>query len=479
MKEVTDVAILNQLNGKEVTDPTIIAQLEGKSKKPSLSFMQQLAKAGTSSLPAIGAVVGSAPGVIGTPFTGGASLPLAVAGAAGGAGIGASLQNIIEQTFGLSDPKSTGQQYADIGTEMLYGGLSPAGGNVGSKVVTKTLGSKLTPAMEKVAEIATENKMPLQISALRPESKMASLIDTIIGKVPGANLLQLNQLGKVEKGMTNVATATKENILTGGVKAAMKEEGLKYQEALSLLPEKMQMPKTVEYLQSMLDSEGFKGKAKEYVLGLIKSADAEGNIPKEMLDTFKAQARKSLSGTTAKRVNNLLIEDMATYSQDAADLWSKANQNYAFLGKMKPVENVFKRAIENKKGYEEFNPAKYIEAYDEKILSGDIPDKFKATMDSLRQLAELGVKNAKNKAEFNWVSQLMPMLLGGGSISAGALLAPSPSAAIGVSALMLARSATAQRGILRKLATTGVMSKEATNVLGKVLGVGATMELAE
>jgi len=38
MKEVTDAAILNQLNGKEVTDPAIIAQLEEKSKKPSLSL---------------------------------------------------------------------------------------------------------------------------------------------------------------------------------------------------------------------------------------------------------------------------------------------------------------------------------------------------------------------------------------------------------------------------------------------------------
>ena len=212
---------------------------------PKLGFWSSLAKAGTSSLPAIGGVVG---GVVGAPL----GLPGVVGGTAGGAGIGASLQKVIEQTTGLSEPEPTGQQFADIGMDILYGGLSPAGGQVGAKTALGVLGNKLSPTMQKVNVIAKEAGIAPSISMLRPESKTASLYDALIGKLPLANLLQRNSLSKTIAKTGEYAKDVSSELFETSIKASKAKQGQLYQQAIDMLPERISMPNTIKYIQNLL-----------------------------------------------------------------------------------------------------------------------------------------------------------------------------------------------------------------------------------
>jgi uncharacterized protein YcfJ len=508
MKEVTDAAILEQLNRKEVTDPAIIAQLEGKSKKPSLSFMQQLAKAGTSSLPAIGAVVGSAPGVIGTPFTGGASLPLAVAGAAGGAGIGASIQKLIEQNFGLSEPETAGQQYTDIGKEMVYGGLSPAGGSVGAKASLGMLGNKLSPVAQETAQVAKQAGIVPSISMLRPDSK----IEGLIGKLPLASLFQRNQLSNVIKKTGEFAKETQNELFETSVTAAKKQQGQLYQQGLDVIPtERLPMPKTVEYVKGLLKSEnisdvvsslknnpdlaGVSSEVMDEILktavknvkpktlpkqamatleGFLQSVDQTGTVSKEMLGTFKANLGKSKVGTVVqKELNRLMRSEMP---EDAAKLWLQGDEAYSYLSKLKPVEDIFKASFTNKQGFKEFNPAQFTERYAQALSDEAIPTSFKPVMDKLNTLAQMSTKSAQAKAEMKPIAEIVWNILGaGGLVGATFGTGTTPVVAMALSSLALARSSTAKNGIIRKLATSGVMSKEASEVLGELAGRYATV----
>jgi len=536
MREVTDPAILKKLEKHgvetsggliEITDPVLLDKLETSAIKPKveepktlgstppkLGFWGNLAKAGTSSLPAVGAVVGSAPGVIGTPFTGGASLPLAVAGAAGGAGIGASVQKLIEQNFGLSEPETAGQQYTDIGKEMVYGGLSPAGGSIGAKTSIGILGNKLSPTMQGINAVAKEAGIAPTISMLRPESKTASLIENILGKVPLASLLQRGQLNKIVNKTGEFATEAKKDIFDVSITAARKQQGQVYQQAVDLLPERLPMPKTVEYVGKLLKADSvndlissiknnpdlanvspetmdeiiktavknFKPSelGKDAMVALkafMGSVDETGTVSREMLGTFKSNLAKAKVGTVAKKELNRIMQ--SEMPEEAAKMWMEADKQYAYLGKLKPVEDIFKFSFSNKEGYKKFNPATFVEKYGQAVENEQIPSTFKPVMDKLKALAELSTKSAQQKAEFTPVMEIAWGLIGAGGTALSSLgIGTTPAIAMALTALGLARSSTAKRGIIRKLATSGVMSKEASEVLGELAGRYSTVGMA-
>jgi hypothetical protein len=475
---------------------------------PKLGFWSSLAKAGTSSLPAIGGVVG---GVVGAPL----GLPGVVGGTAGGAGIGASLQKVIEQTTGLSEPEPTGQQFADIGMHILYGGLSPAGGQVGAKTALGVLGNKLSPTMQKVNVIAKEAGIAPSISMLRPESKTASLYDALIGKLPLANLLQRSSLSKTIAKTGEYAKDVSSELFETSIKASKAKQGQLYQQAIDMLPERISMPNTIKYIQNLLKPgnvsdlvtsiknnqelanlspevmediiktavKNFKPTAlnKSAVAtlnGFLQSVDEAGTVSREMLGTLKANLGSSKVGKVIqKELNRIMRSEMP---EEAAKLWQQADEAYAYLSKLKPIEDIFKASFSTKKGFNEFNPANYIKRYEQAISDDIIPATFRSAMDKLKVLAELSTESAKRKAEFSMGMEIFGNLLGVTGLASYAYLGDKyPALAMAGSALMLARSSTAKRGIIRRLATSGVVSKEMSMFLGDVAGKYGTIQLSD
>lgn len=122
MKEVTDPALLEQLEQKEVTDPAILAQLEGikPSIKPSESWYKAPARAGLETAGLIGG---------GTLGAGGGPL-----GIVAGAGLGYAAAKKTEELLGLKQiPKNIVEAGKELGTDIATGIAIEASGQVVGK----------------------------------------------------------------------------------------------------------------------------------------------------------------------------------------------------------------------------------------------------------------------------------------------------------------------------------------------------------
>jgi len=212
--------------------------------------------------------------------------------------------------------------------------------------------------------------------------------------------------------------------------------------------------------------------------GFLQSVDEAGTVSREMLGTLKANLGSSKVGKVIqKELNRIMRSEMP---EEAAKLWQQADEAYAYLSKLKPIEDIFKASFSTKKGFNEFNPANYIKRYEQAISDDIIPATFRSAMDKLKVLAELSTESAKRKAEFSMGMEIFGNLLGVTGLASYAYLGDKyPALAMAGSALMLARSSTAKRGIIRRLATSGVVSKEMSMFLGDVAGKYGTIQLSD
>lgn len=151
MKPVTDPALLAQLEEKQVIDPALLAQLEGRQEEPSL--MQQAGRAagltGRSLIEGALAVPSIVTGGLGGLYNVGASAYESMAGKEKGFRFqdpGQQLSRTLSQA-GLPEPQGGLEQVANIGTQMLGGGLATPV----QKLVTQT-----PKAIQTLKQIATE-----------------------------------------------------------------------------------------------------------------------------------------------------------------------------------------------------------------------------------------------------------------------------------------------------------------------------------
>jgi hypothetical protein len=353
---------------------------------------------------------------------------------------------------------------------------------------------------------------------LRPDSKVVPFLENTIGKMPLASLFQRRQLTNTINKTGDYAEQVKASLFEKGIAAAKKEQGALFQQALEPLPDRIPMPKTIAYIESLMKTSNAQDvvaaikadpnmaglsqetleevikqavkktqgvalpkNAQQALRAVLESADEAGTISKDMLSTFKSSLGATKIGTTArKELNRLFQEEIAVFNPESAALWKQADEAYAYLSKLKPVENIFRSSFTTKQGYRQFNPAQYTEQYAKAVEDEVVPKAFRPMMDKLDTLAKLSSESQKRKAEFGTVSEIVWNILGAGGISGATMgIGKTPAAAMALSSLALARSSTAKRGIIRKLATSGVMSKEAAETLGELSGIMGTMKLAD